>query len=269
METNSSYYVCIISLKKVKYEMKIDKDVSNEIKWLQRCISDLYEQKIAYKYSDAKTIAEIKAIFQRIEKDFFKYHKEKAKVFSDEDSAYNMAKHCFGVYNEVESVIENYKVLIMEKRKNWNCSQALWHGKPLIPYMLDIGFKCNHKDFILSFLHEVGHILTHEFVNETKNELHSFKYKCKKFIDEIVAWKKVIELIQALKLHIDARYTQNHMDECLMSYFETLFPDSPKELGSYLISFYIDGDLIKINSKMDSIDTMKSQSCPKSKRDII
>lgn len=239
--------------------MKLNKGALDKMKWLRKSITDLFNKGIPYRYSDAETIAEIGKIVKTINTDFCNFHKKTIECEKNPIGDYKSIIRLFGVHKEVDSIINGHEVLICEMKDNWQTSTLFWRGKPIVPYKIDLGFIGSQNEVILSFLHEIGHILTHEFVKETHDETIMDKWDCKKFIDEIVAWKKAIELIEALNIDINEVQIRKHSSNCLMSYFDKLFPDSPKILGSYLISFYL----------KDSIDTMKSQSCPKSKRDSI
>lgn len=217
-----------------------------ELEYLNRAISDLYREKVFYKESNSETLDNIKSLLTWIKEDYFNYHKSITKNLINAFKDKNLC------YKRVFSRIGQFNLEIIEKEGDWKSSAVRSNPESRNPEIIKIGFFCSQKEVIISFLHEIGHILTWDFVKEYYFEEEMTKWRYKRLIAEIVAWKKALELIKALNLQefLNKDFIKTHIEYCLRSYFSSYLDFNIAEnLASYLISFYLDGDLIKTTLK--------------------
>lgn len=132
-------------------------------------------------------------------------------------------------------------------------SYVNWLMNPFKADYIRLGIDSKLKKTKLVLLHEIGHLLTPQFTKVATLVRYFESYELYTLISEIQAWKMTLKIIDALKLtEFDKEYLNELITESLESYLKTAYKKYSNQgdyqyVKGYLLSCFIDGDLIRVN----------------------
>ena len=146
--------------------------------------------------------------------------------------------------------ILGFKIILKVLPLKWKYSKVLSNIETKEPTYLEVGI-FPKENSLISFLHELSHILTWNFVKDLYLETSLSKAVIRKVLTEIEAWKKVLEITEKLRFDLNRKMLEYLLIYSLEAYFKEYSPmednlskifREEKEKGFFSLKKEINGD---------------------------